>query len=378
MYSKEKEDNIKKINRYVETHADGIADFYPVCIQIEHTSHCNAQCIMCNHFYTQNKNASEISIDIIKKIEPVMKYCQLIMLNGDGEPFLYPDIIECMKLYKQYGVKIGTNTNLCAVPKKLFEYLDVFEYLNVSCDGATKQTFELIRKGLNFDIFLSNLKAIKENAPGLKLILDVVVMKQNLNELPRIVELASDYGCIKVKFHRMGVNPYIGNQEDSSDFYMQTFRKKLEEAISIATDRKILIEYPDGVLDCNTGDKLLISDYDTMQSEINQRYLRVSQDMREVGLDSDYLTQRVCREDLATLCNVNRICHWALERCFVDLRGNVSTCCYNTRKYMGNLNQETFEEIWNNENYKQFRKNMMEHKLPYWCKTCNYIKDEKV
>lgn len=375
MYDKEKNSNLKKLNRYMVDHQDGVVDFYPVCIQIEHTNRCNANCIMCNHFYTKNMNASEISIDIIKKIEPIMKYCQLIMLNGDGEPFLYSNIIECMKMYKKYGVKIGTNTNLCFIPPQLFEYLDVFEYLNVSCDGATKATFEMIRRGLSFEVFLSNLKAIKEKKPSLKLILDVVVMKQNINELPQLVELASDYGCIKVKFHRMGVNPWIGNQKDSPDLYMKTFRKKLHEAIKIAQERGILIEYPEGILNSDGLDKFPIPDQKTMYVEINERYYRLTQKMLKISLDSDYLTQKVCDEDFEKLHSVDKLCSWALERCFIDIHGNVSTCCYNTRKYMGNLKQKTFDEIWNGKEYLLFRENLLKYKLPHWCESCNWIKD---
>lgn len=48
-------------------------------------------------------------IEIIKTILP---YCSVLMINGDGEPFLTEGIEELLCLYVDYGIRIGTNTNL--------------------------------------------------------------------------------------------------------------------------------------------------------------------------------------------------------------------------------------------------------------------------
>ena len=81
-------ENRKRINNYQVQDLEGKVDFYPAYIQIEQTSRCNAECIMCNHFYLGNRGCNDIDLSVIEKIEPILPYCETIMLNGDGEPFL--------------------------------------------------------------------------------------------------------------------------------------------------------------------------------------------------------------------------------------------------------------------------------------------------
>ena len=375
LYSLIKKSNCEKINNYDGVLREGYADFYPSIIQIEHTNRCNARCIMCNHFYTSNRKASEISFDVIRKIEPILPYCRLIMLNGDGEPFLYSDIGKCINLYQKYGVKIGTNTNLSYLPDDILDQINGFEYLNISCDGASKETFELIRRGLDFDVFLENLKKINVKAPKVNRILDCVMMAQNITELSDIVELAGEYGCRKVKFNRMGINPCIGNYNDAIEQYMETARENLAAAIETAERIGVLIEYPKDLLESQSKDCGEIPVYEMMRQEIEERFRTVCEAMKDTGLDTDYLSGEVSMTDFNHMWNSGEKCDWAIERCYIDLKGNVTMCCYNTRKRMGSLKECSFEEIWNGELYREFRRQMYNGKLPIWCRECNWLKN---
>ena len=103
LFDNEKSENAKKISRYLDSMNSGMVDFYPTYIQLEHTNRCNAQCIMCNHSYIGNNGAQDVSEEVIQKIKDIFPYCQIIMLNGDGEPFLCKNIEQYLKLYRQYG-----------------------------------------------------------------------------------------------------------------------------------------------------------------------------------------------------------------------------------------------------------------------------------
>ena len=78
-----------------------------------------------------------------------------------------------------------------------------------------------------------------------------------------------------------------------------------------------------------------------------------------------------------------------MERCYIDLNGNLTTCCYDVSHRYGSLKEQTFEEIWNGPLYKKLRLKMREGKLPKWCGECqvaenpefkerNDIRDKKV
>ena len=82
-------------------------------------------------------------------------------------------------------------------------------------------------------------------------------------------------------------------------------------------------------------------------------------------LQDDYYSEKLTEKELSCrLWNAGKVCQWAIERCYIDINGNVSTCCFNMKKNMGSLMEYTFDEIWNGDEYVTFRKNMAEQLLP--------------
>ena len=375
-YKEIKKENRKRINEYSLNPTRGQVSFYPAFIQIEQTNRCNAECIMCNHFYLGNRGSADLPMSVIEKIEPILPYCETVILNGDGEPFLCSSIEENIKRFYKYGVKIGTNTNLCFIPDSLWQYFsDIFEFLNISCDGVQAETFEMIRYGLKWDVFLKNLGRLKESAPMLKKNFDCVVMKQNVKELPDIVKLAANYGINSVRFRRLGVNPCIGNDTDRVEYFYDSLRASLDEAHRIGEKTGIEVVSP---LYKEAVAALILPDRDEMLEEINIRKKDASLKMQHASLEDDYYSQTVTDDDWNsdTVFTV-KMCQWAIERCYIDIQGNVTTCCFNMKKNMGSLNHQTFDSIWNGRAYTEFRILMTEHKLPGFCAECNWIKEAR-
>ena len=106
-------------------------------------------------------------MDVLYAVGDILKYAETVMLNGDGEPFLYPDIDRSLELFRKYGVRVGTNTNFTVVPENVWGYLaDGFSFINISCDGSEKELYERIRKGLSFDDFTANLSRLDRTDSG--------------------------------------------------------------------------------------------------------------------------------------------------------------------------------------------------------------------
>lgn len=377
-YDSVKHENANKIKEYIATMNSGVVDFYPTYIQLEHTNRCNAQCIMCNHCYLGNKGAQDVSGEVIKKIASILPYCQVLMLNGDGEPFLCKGIEEYLNLYRQYGIRVGTNTNLCGISSSLMPQLgNYIDYLNISCDGCTKDVFEGIRKGLHFEHFIKQLQDLNTFASNIRKNLDCVIMAQNIIQATELVRFAAEYGFSSIKFNMLGVNPCIGNDADSLLHFPNAASYYLQNAAKEANWLKIDIVYPgifNGVIDEAQLSKELAILADYEWSTVDERITMSKKKYASASLNGDYLNQRVSIDSLNkdSIC-APEICQWAIERCYIDLSGNVSTCCYNVHHYMGNiLEVDSFDEIWNGESYQLFRQNMRQGVLPRWCKDCGY------
>ncbi len=364
------ENNMNKLDE----NWDGKVSFYPRYLQLEHTTRCNARCIMCNHLYTANRGAMDLNLDVMYRLKDVLKYVETVMLNGDGEPFLYAEIEKSLALLQKNDVLIGTNTNLSYIPDNVWGYLnDSFSFLNISCDGSSKELYEKIRKGLSFETFVENLKKLNKVAPDLNKTLDCVLMRQNIGDMENLVKFAVDYGFNSVKFHSLGVNPIIDNSGDAPELYSRYLAEQVEKAKGLAESLGIDIQVP------SVGSLKGASIEDDLKRIEEEEMLSVDRikkaEEKDFDLSFQYKRIQVTDDDLSPAPFENGdVCRWAIERCYIDLMGNVTTCCYDIRHTYGNLQEQNFDDIWNGPVYRKFRKEMLQGRLPKWCKYCQWIK----
>ena len=60
-------------------------------------------------------------------------------------------------------------------------------------------------------------------------------------------------------------------------------------------------------------------------------------------LSRQYLGSSVREEDFTReLFDYGDLCRWAVERCYIDLNGNLTTCCYDVSHRYGSLKEQTF------------------------------------
>lgn len=192
----------------------------PDYLQIETTSFCNAKCIMCSHYFNDNRGAAHLGNSTIEHMEDALQLSRTISLNGMGEPFISDRLLYQIDYYASMGNKIVTNTNLSVLDEGLIDRINKhFEWIEVSCDGATKETYESIRKNLSFDTFLKNLFVLKEKCPHVRKHIATVVMRQNVHEMPELVKLACDAGASIITFMTLNSNIVIQNQKDEMRFF---------------------------------------------------------------------------------------------------------------------------------------------------------------
>ena len=375
-----KKKNVAEIVRAPFGDDGGRVSYYPRYIQLEHSSFCNAQCIMCNHFYLGNRGAKHLPREVTEILDPVFPYVEMIMLNGDGEPFLHPLLRDFTRQYQKYGIIVSSNTNLGLPDLDPGSFKGCFDSLVLSCDGASKETFEMIRRGLSFERFCANARRLREELPEIDLSLDTVLMKENVLEAADIVRLAAELGTASVRFNMLGVNPEIGNGADALWDCMDLAAREMRKARKAGCETGVRTSFPAFIPETFDEDRAAAQEEAVRGMDfpelIEQRRVQASGAVRcdlsqnrlhrEFG-DSDYRQEETSE---------NRWCSWGLERCYIDLSGNVSTCCFNVHHYMGNLLEAgSFDAVWNGERYAAFRKNMRKGVLPAWCGQCSWRAD---
>lgn len=129
------------------------------------------------------------------------KHLEAINLDGSGEIFLYyKELIPWLMSLSQDDFKeIHFTTNGTLLDRKKLNLLKKIskktgvEYrINISIDGITKETFETIRRGANFEHTLEILSTIKELF-GNNFYVFFTIKKPNIKEVDQVKNFFKDY-----------------------------------------------------------------------------------------------------------------------------------------------------------------------------------------
>lgn len=351
----------------------------PDYLQIESTSYCNANCIMCSHYYSSNKGATHLDNATIENMEDAIQLSHEVSLNGMGEPFVSPCLPEQIDYYASFGNKIVTNTNLSILTTKLIGQISRhFDWLEISCDGATKETYENIRKNLSFDNFKENLRVLKEQCPNVRKHIAAVVMRQNVEEMPLLVELASWAGASIITFMTLNSNIIIGNQKDEMHNYPSVLEYYSVQALKKGEELGIPVIVPNMHI---LNRHITLDDVKDELTEMKTIPLYKSigeteQMQKTFSIVNEYLQEydEIQRDTKASNVKCTGICDWVLKQSYVDLQGNVAMCCRNQSFHTGNVNEtRSFSKVWNSYFYRKLRKIFYSGFLPESCLKCGLI-----
>lgn len=363
---------ISMINREIKLKS------YPMEIQLESTDICNARCIMCNHFYKNGTHPLRQQAEIVQKLTSLLPYLRTVFLHGNGEPFMVPNIKEYLSVFARYKIKFATNSNLSIVNSDILDALrENFTELNVSCDAADKMTYEYIRQGLSFETFVENCKRVRAECPNLYMRMMSITMRQNIKSLPSIVSFAADLGFNEIVFTELSTDARLENEEDTMTHYPFIAKKYLQEAISVGAEKGIAVRVPEIRIDDipeNAESELV----EFGRTEIFKSKNKLEALRSRLSGNITYKEKEFAEYDFEKLpdlvdCTFTGICDWCVQRPYVDLDGNVSICCINQYVRIGNVFDESFEDIWNGIPVQNIRRMFYEGKLPHFCSGCEFL-----
>lgn len=376
---------VKIINKiFIELDAQEkkpVLSSYPVNLQIEHTNICNAKCIMCSHCFTRNQNGKYMTDTELEKIKPILPYVEHVTLHGMGEPFAHPRIIDILKMYHSYGIKITCNTNASIMSDELADIVHKCFYdIAVSCDAYTKETYEQIRKGLSFDKFIRNVKLLRSKGNGLFMRLAAVAMRQNLSELPGIVSLAADLGFQEVLIVDVTTQGLLENEKDCIHLYPAVAQHYLKLAVEEGKRRGIPVKIPDYIM--NIAHQRTFEDdmeainsipYFKDESFTDNLYKRY----KDAGFIEPVIEATSENFVIPSEYKCNGICDFVLERPFINAQGDVFLCCTNWMHIVGNIYKDGgFEAVWNGKIMSEIRKLFYNGNVPKYCVGCIFLRND--
>jgi len=337
----------------------------PVTIYISVNSRCNLKCKMCdvglgNEEGTFYKNLSidskshELDINVIKQIvDEVSEDKPLISFNST-EPLLYKHLSEAILYCSEKGLKTQISTGGYLLPNMAEELARAgLSRLSVSIDGVPsvhnairgrKDSFERDIEGIR-KFFSASKKLNRET----EIIVSSVISAMNYDSLESFVRVLENEPISQIKFVHMW---YITNQMayDQNTLYGELYPVS-ESCLS------------EDVNPCKIDINTLFTEIEKIKSHPKVQFLPW---LDGVGLEKFYHQPNCYMQD-----NAKCLASWFIIQILADGRVIPLTRCHN--ESFGNVNEESFYEIWYGkrmEEWRKFIKNV--GKMPV-CKRCDLI-----
>jgi MoaA/NifB/PqqE/SkfB family radical SAM enzyme len=168
--------------------------------QIEPTMNCNLKCCMCP-WESLRPPGSDMDWKTFEALSRYLGEVEEVDFTGGGEPLLHPRLEDMVRTAKSSGCTVGFSTNVTLLtPDRAHALAEAgLDWIAYSVDGATPETYEKIRVGASFEKVMGNIAGVqhlreKRRSGKPRTRLFFVMMKENIGELPAMVELAKDKG----------------------------------------------------------------------------------------------------------------------------------------------------------------------------------------
>jgi len=322
---------------------DGTASL-PFEIIFEPTTKCNLNCQMCYQKEERRMGKKDLSFEEIKKIIDNLNSVKRVSLIG-AEIFMRSDIFQIIEEFIKKGIKLYLTTNGTLINKdnvkKLIKLRKGIRGIGFSLDGLEK-THNRIR-GVNF-AFKRTIEAINLVKRDFNVSINSVIMKDNIDELYDLIKYLRGLGIVNF------------------GLAVEMFATPKEVILS-----KKLLGFQDLplALEMQENDKYKFS-LEKIKETIDKirsiKGINVIIHPRAFEYFSKEFYNGTLRSETNLICK-----NMFLGR--INAQGEIIFCPF-IKKPFGNLLEHSFEEIWNNKEFKQFRKKLIENNLLPLCKRC--------
>ena len=291
----------------------------PVSITIEPTNVCNLNCPICetgSHILGRRPHMMnyEEFVQILEKVGPGANH---IMFYYMGETFLNREVYQMIRYARDMGLYVMTCTNGDVVdPEKLYE--SGINLVSFQIAGITQETHKIYRVNSDLNRVLENVRRYidiihrRGRRPGEHQVeLGFIVMRHNEGEIGEFIEMAETLGVDRKNI----ISPCVRTPEQGKQFLPNSSEYWIYDRERFKKD---------GIL---------------IPKRITPKWS----------------------------------CPWLYYSITIQVDGNVVPCCRDPhgRYVLGNLLNQSLEEIWNGPKFRKFRKDISNrNKELDLCKLC--------
>lgn len=365
--------NNKALNEYEISTRKEILESKPRAMIGMIMNKCNISCRICDIWSRPKWQEPD---RILKEIVELLPYMEDICWQG-GEVFYMKEfnsmLAEGVKC-KNLNQVIFTN-GLLLDEKNLEIIAKGNVELVLSIDGATKETYEYIRRGANFETLCKKLELIKEvrKSTGAKIntYLNPVICRRNYKEIEQMVEFAHKY-----EFTSITLNPIRGIPEENIfepiDEQAFEFMRKVVP-VAEQKSKEYGIRFNNWMpIDCSCNKiEFVQKDMEDccVKEQVNDNIVEKDLAVQKNAENQDN-TENNKKNDVSNIIEKpkkNRmICYAPWQRLLLDNDGQVRPYAICT-KWIGSTGKNSLKEIWNGPQMQLYRRKLADNDFMDLC-----------
>jgi MoaA/NifB/PqqE/SkfB family radical SAM enzyme len=307
----------------------------PTELYIESTSRCNEACDQCPRTHLGREADRDISLAEVRQIVDQIPTLRRAVLHGLGEPLMNRELPQIVAYLHRRGVYTLFNSNALLLNEARGRALIEagLDELRVSMDGASPETYARVR-GVNQKALphvIRNLAAFERLKADLgaerpRASLWFTAMRENIEELPQLVDIAAQTGVREVYVQRF---IYFGKGLATEERAIFHHAKRREQELIAATGARCEAM---GVRFTATG----------------------------ASTPAVYIGRDVAQDQASGRPWTG--CQRPYKLAYITAHGSVYSCCFapfhpgpRQERLLGNALEQPFDAIWNGDHYRAFR-----------------------
>jgi radical SAM protein with 4Fe4S-binding SPASM domain len=397
---------------------------------------CNLRCPHCEthgtpelHRHYNNKKLDMPYETLSRVAKQSLPWADEFCLTMSGEPLATPNLQKALHELSQYGAKLDLTTNGTYFSKEtLLQLIPMTSKFQISIDGATQLTCEAIRLGVKFKKLLGSIRLLTRTLELLPaamrppVCISFTIMGSNIRDLPELVRMASGLGIQAAHGHFVIVNELVHVRNEVVEKHKALYNAYYQRAHALAEEMGVILIIPPpfpGIEEDAAapvgGDGMIINQFpenhyetlpapeswldhaaiETEASEIAAHLVSkipapVEAPERHEGVmsggasirDKSFEFLEWCQDTYKEMLRHNgqkiKYCDMLHKRMYVSPGGDATPCCVFGTPVLGNVNNNTVEEIWNGELYKEFRRRFRSSDPVDCCKNCIHVQYRSV